>query len=318
MVFWHAVLQEPVMPLGCWKVEAQVYHTRETSPLEVSKLHTMMYLPSSTKNDLMVPLDSLVECLGELAMRMHRIEATLKSLENLKLNSLGDVLAQGSVVGGFVQPQTCPLTKAQAQQEFSLKAEFPEYFQDGTVFMDQTDACYKFFEDPPVGSGLAQSVGAHTVDIWFESAQKFLGYLRKWEGLEPSFVHLRNTTLLAKFFSFRVARENGWNTIQMEFQNLCNLFPFAFSSGSASGIPVVSGVERMATVEWMKEMLARARAEAKKPENRKRAEPTMHLSKVWETQEKEWTTMLGEFEVRNNINIVIIIFVIFVILILLS
>ena len=69
------------MPLGSWKVEAHVYHTREASPPEVSKLHTMLYLPSSTKNDLMVPIDNLVECLGELAMRMHRIEATMKSLK---------------------------------------------------------------------------------------------------------------------------------------------------------------------------------------------------------------------------------------------
>lgn len=39
VVFWHAVLQEPVMPLGSWKVEAQVYHTREANPSEVA-LHS--------------------------------------------------------------------------------------------------------------------------------------------------------------------------------------------------------------------------------------------------------------------------------------
>lgn len=73
VAFLHAVLQEPLMTLGSWKVEAQEYYSRDAAPSEVSKLHEMVYMPPSTTIDFMVPLDSLVECLEQLAMRIHRV-----------------------------------------------------------------------------------------------------------------------------------------------------------------------------------------------------------------------------------------------------
>ena len=50
VVFWQVVIQEPIMPKGSWKVEAQVYSTREASPEELAILQRQMY-PSASMGD---------------------------------------------------------------------------------------------------------------------------------------------------------------------------------------------------------------------------------------------------------------------------
>jgi hypothetical protein len=82
------------------------------------------------------------------------------------------------------------------------------------------------------------------------------------EGMEPSFEHLRNTTLLAKLYSFRLARGNGWDTMKIEFQNLSNLVVFVFYPGNFTGLPAMPETERLATQKWLKDVIARARREA--------------------------------------------------------
>jgi hypothetical protein len=39
VVFWQVVLQDPIMPKGSWRVEAQQHSTREASPEELGILH---------------------------------------------------------------------------------------------------------------------------------------------------------------------------------------------------------------------------------------------------------------------------------------
>lgn len=228
VVFWQVVLQDPIMPRRTWKIETEEHSSREATQEELGKLQRQMYLSTSTTQELMIPLDGLIDCLEDLALRINTIGATVKSLVDVSTHSTGDVLAHRSIMGGFAQPQACTLTQSQVQDCFSLKAEYPEYFQDGTLIMNQLDECYEFSHDPPVGCGLTHPFPDPTIDIWWDSAQEYLGYLKKHEGFEPSFEHLRNTTLLAKFYSFRVARGNAWNTIKMEFQNLSNLMVFLF------------------------------------------------------------------------------------------
>jgi hypothetical protein len=144
---------------------------------------------------------------------------------------------------------------------------------------------------------LTHPIAEATLDIWWDSAQQYLGYLKKHEGMEPSFEHLRNTTLLAKFYSFRLARGNGWNTMKIEFQNLSNLIVFVFYPGNFTGLPAMPETERLATQKWLKDVIARARREAGLPENRKRKATSAHLWQVWETQEEEWKSMMQEYEV---------------------
>jgi hypothetical protein len=112
-----------------------------------------------------------------------------------------------------------------------------------------------------------------------------------------AFEHLRNTTLLAKCYSFRLARGNGWNTMKIEFQNLSNLIVFVFYPGNLSGLRAVPEAERLATQKRLKDIIARARREAGLPENRKRKATSAHLWQVWETQEEEWKSMMQEYEV---------------------
>lgn len=298
VVFWQAVLQDPIMPKKAWKVEAQVHSSRDATPEELAKLQRQMYLSTGTTQELMVPLDGLIDCLEELALRINTIDATVKSLMDVQTNSSGDVVAHRSAMGGFAQPQPCTLTQSKANEVFSLRAEYQEYFEDGTLLMEQLDECYGFLLDPPVGCGLTHPIPEPTIDIWWDSAQEFLGYLKKHEGMEPSFEHLRNTILLAKFYSFRLARENGWNTMKIEFQNLSNLMVFVFYPGNFSGLPAVPESEKLATEKWLKEIIARARREAQLPENRKRKATSAHLWQVWEAQEGEWKAMKQEYEVR--------------------
>lgn len=80
VVFWQVVIQDPIMPKGSWKVEAEQHSTREASTEELAILHRQLYLSSATSRELMVPLDGLVSCLDELSLRIHSIEATLKRL----------------------------------------------------------------------------------------------------------------------------------------------------------------------------------------------------------------------------------------------
>lgn len=127
VVFWQVVIQDPIMSKGVWKVEAEQHSTREASTEELAILHKQMYLSCATNTELMVPLDGLVSCLDELSLRIHSIEATLKSLETIKSNSVGDVIANASVMGGFAQLTQCPLSRSQVQDFFSLEAEFQEY-----------------------------------------------------------------------------------------------------------------------------------------------------------------------------------------------
>lgn len=105
LVFWQAVVQAPVMSKREWAVEAQPFQSRDASPSELARLHTMVYLSTSTTRELMVPLDNLMDCLGELSLRFHSLEATVRSLQGIHANSAGDVVAHGSVRGGFAQPQ---------------------------------------------------------------------------------------------------------------------------------------------------------------------------------------------------------------------
>jgi hypothetical protein len=64
----------------------------------------------------------------------------------------------------------------------SLRTEYTEYHEDGTLLMEQLDECYDFFLDPPVGCGLTHPIAEATLDIWWDSAQQYLGYLKKHGG----------------------------------------------------------------------------------------------------------------------------------------
>jgi hypothetical protein len=256
VVFWQVVLQDPVLPKRAWKVEAQVHSSRDATQEELGKLQRHMYLSSTAPEELMAPLDGLIDCLEDLALRINTIDATVKSLKEIRTYSPGDVLAHRSVMAGFAQPMPCTLSQSQASEVFSLSAEYTEYFEDGTLLMEQLDECYEFFLDPPVGCGLTHPIAEATLDIWWDSAQQYLGYLKKHEGMEPSFEHLRNTTLLATFYSFRLARGNGWNTMKIEFQNLSNLIVFVFYPDNFTGLPAVPEAERLAPQKWLKDVKA--------------------------------------------------------------
>lgn len=300
LVFWHVVVQEPVMSKKAWKVEALPFHSRDASPSELAKLHNKLYLPTSTTWEKMVPLQDMAACLDELSLRYLCLEATVRSMLDIHANSPADVLAHSSTVGGFVQPQPCPLTQAQVNDVFSLKSEYPEYFEDGTELMAQYAAGCDFFENPPVGSGLPRPIQPQTIGIWWETVQRYLGYVKKYVGLEPSLVHLRDTALLAQYFSFKQARLNGWSTLKLEFTNLGNWFPFVFMPGKCPGLPAVPESVWGSTKRWMKDIKARCRAEAAIPENRKRKHPDVHLGRVWEVQEQEWRGIEAEFEVSSG------------------
>lgn len=300
VVFWHVLVQEPVMSKGEWTLAATNYSSRAATAQEVAKLHSLMFLPTSATHDLMVPLDQMVQCLEQLSLTYHRLEATMRGLETIQATSSDAALAHGAAMGDFAQPAPCTLTTSQLKEAFSLVAAFEEYLVDeNSLIQRQVRAAWEgFFSDPPVGSGLVHPVGAETFDIWWDSAQQYLGYLRMFEGLEPSLEHLRSTTLLAKFYSFRLAKGNSWNTMLLEFTNLWHWFPFVFYPGNFPGMPAVPDSERRGAERWMKEITARARAESKKPENRVRRQPQAHLAQVWNTQERGWQQMEQEYEVR--------------------
>lgn len=79
VVFWQVVLQDPIMPKRTWKIETQVHSSREATQEELGKLQRQMYLSTSTTQELMTPLDGLIDCLEDLALRINTIEATVKS-----------------------------------------------------------------------------------------------------------------------------------------------------------------------------------------------------------------------------------------------
>ena len=77
VVFWQVVLQDPIMPKR--KIETQVHSSREATQEELGKLQRQMYLSTSTTQELMIPLDGLIDCPEDLALRINTIEATVKS-----------------------------------------------------------------------------------------------------------------------------------------------------------------------------------------------------------------------------------------------
>ena len=81
VVFWQVVLQEPTLGKGQWAVESRVYTSRAASPWEVGQLQRKHFLATSTTSELMIPLENLVECLGELCLSLSTLDATLQSLK---------------------------------------------------------------------------------------------------------------------------------------------------------------------------------------------------------------------------------------------
>lgn len=52
-------------------MEAQPFQSRDASPSELARLHTMMYPSTSATRELMVPLGNLLDCLEELSWGFH-------------------------------------------------------------------------------------------------------------------------------------------------------------------------------------------------------------------------------------------------------
>ena len=302
MLFWQIALQEGVVSRHAWSVEARVYSSRDATPQEIQHLQSMLFLPSHATSDWMVPIDGLAGALEELSLRVHAVEATLKSIEGIKANSSTSGVAHASARGGLAQVLPCTLSRSQLKETYSLKAEFVEYFEDGTPFMAQYNATEEFFcNNPPVGSGIKRSWTLNSLSIKLDSAQEFFGYCRKFEGREPSFELLRDTTLLAKFVSFRIARGNSVNTILMELLNLEALVPFAFFPGACPDIPSVPEAEWDATIKWFKSVVPKYRAESKQPQHKRAMTGKPHLHQVWEHSESNWAELKADYQVSHNL-----------------
>lgn len=93
------------MPRRAWTVEAEVQSSREATQEVLGKLHMQMSLSTSATQELMAPLDGLIDCHADLALRINTIDATVKSLMDIRAHSTGDVLAHRGIMGGFAQPQ---------------------------------------------------------------------------------------------------------------------------------------------------------------------------------------------------------------------
>lgn len=120
VVFWQVVLQEPTLSKGQWTVESRVYTSRSATSWEVAQLQRQHFLATSTTSELMIPLEDLVDCLGELCLRLTTLDATLQSLEAIQANSTVTMLAHNTDVGGFSQLTECTLPKGKLAEEFSL------------------------------------------------------------------------------------------------------------------------------------------------------------------------------------------------------
>lgn len=298
LVFYQAVVQQPTMPQHTWTVEATLYISRRATAWELSQLHQQHFLATSTTSQMMIPLDQLIDCLEEMSLTYTTLDATLQSLMAIQAHSTPEHLSHSSVAGGFAQIPSCTLTRAQLSSSYSLKATFPEYFESGTVYMQQGQAAFTFYcgpNGPPIGSGHKQRVRGKTFDMWMNSFQEFMGYCKNFEGLEPNFMHLRNLQLVANFVSFRLAKGNGWNTVCIELENLQRLLAFAFFPSGAPHLPVVPQSAWAQAQAWFSDILAKGKVEAAKPENKKRKITTAHLAKVWDDLETKWATFKTEF-----------------------
>lgn len=247
--------------------------------------------------ECMVPIEELVACLDQLNLRFNRLDGTIKSMLDIHANSRNGVVAHASVQGGFAQIEECSLNPREVREGYGLWAEFPQYYQEGSQLDTQLDACQQFFFHPPVGSGLKGPMAPETLEIKWDAAQEFWGYCKKHEGREPSFELLRDTTMVARFLSFRQARNNGANTLFMCILDLRALLPFVFFPGACPGLPAITQQEVDAVKLWYREVTARVRADAQRPGSKKRPHCGVPLAQVWDGLEARWLAFMADFEV---------------------
>jgi hypothetical protein len=136
-----------------------------------------------------------------------------------------------------------------------------------------------------------------SLSIKMDAVQEFWGYCKKHEGREPTFELLRDTTMVARFLSFRKARNNGVSTMFMCILDLRALLPFTFFPGACPGLPALPQPEVDAVKAWYKEVTARIRAETQKPGSKKRAPSGVPLAGLWDTLENNWLSFKSDFEV---------------------
>ena len=180
---------------------------------------------------------------------------------------------------------------------YGLRSEFPEYYEEGTELDKELDACEAFFFDPPLGSGLRGPMAPETLSIKLDAVQEFWGYCKKHEGREPSFELLRDTTMVARFLSFRKARKNVVNTMLICILDLRALLPFAFFAGACPGLSALPQPEVDAVKAWYKEVTARIGVEAQKPGSKRKSPSGVSLAGLWEALEASWLSFKAGFEV---------------------
>jgi hypothetical protein len=295
VVFWQVVLQEGLLPRDSFILEVEEYFPRDATEAELSHMQQLLYLPPSSTREGMVPIADLASCLGQINLRMHKLDATIKSLLDINASSVNGVVSYGGVQGGFAQIEECMVEHVGGG--YGLRAVFPEYYEKGTELDKQLVACQAFFFNPPLGSGLRGPMAPETLAIKIDAAQEFWGYCKKHEGREPSFELLRDTTMVARFLSFRKARQNVVNTLLICILDLRALLPFVFFDGACPGLSALPQPEVDSVKAWYKEVTARIGVEAQKPGSKRRAPPEVPLAALWEALENKWLSFKASFEV---------------------
>lgn len=263
-------------------------------PLAVEMAHvTGVYTPPGAY-ELLLPLPVFIQRLEGLAKEYPFVEATLKSLKSILAHSTHTHTPH---FARFAQIGECSVVPELLREQYSLKRQYPQYFENGSSFKAQANACQAFFLNPPIGSGLRAPLTLSTIDIKLDSAQEFWGYLKKHEGLEPSFEHLGNTTLVARWVSFLEARSLAVNTVFMRLLDIKPLLPFCFFHGACPGCCAFSFQDRDHTLRWYKEVTTRYRMEASNPENKRRMLSTVHLHLAWDNLATQFAEVKADYEV---------------------
>ena len=288
LVFWQVVIQEGVVPQGDFEASASQGPYRAAGLDEVRHLQDKPYLSSSIFEEYMVPIGELAQCLEDLNGRFGKLDASIKCLLDIEAHSKDGVVAHNTVQGDFAQIDPCLVPQEQLEEYFSLLATHPEYYEEGTQFRAQLDACKEFCFNPPVGCGIRKPMTPAMLQTALTKAGAFFGYALNIEGLEPSFGLLRETHILARFFSFRGGRGNSENTKLISISGLKALLPFALWTGACPGVPSIPQIEIDKVIAWYKEVEGRFRASSKVPENKRSKPTTLTLWEVWEHIRSNW------------------------------
>lgn len=303
VVFWNIVMSGgPVSQQGFVDTLKEQADYRMSSMRERNELRDKCY-PVRFPYDYMVPIGELARVLQDMSHRFQALDGPTRSLLDLDANSTVAGLAHTSVLTDFPQIGSCSLPQDQIDGMFSLKATYPEYYENGTELMAQFGAARQFYSNPPLGSGLKSKVPPGTLQDKLAWVGEFLGYVVNHEGLEPSLEHVANVELVARFLSFKLARRCGQyigcsaNTMLIAVLNLRFFLPLVGFPNACPGVAAIPHEQLARARAWYFEVTAQYRSESKRPENKRRKVAQVGLSEVWDNLENKWGNMLADYEV---------------------